>query len=89
MMSMMAAVQCGANFILHSAGYLDGLLSMSFEKFVMDCDIAGAMHVYLRGLEVTDETLAIDALAEGGPGQHLFGTAHTCAIMKRPITTAR
>jgi trimethylamine--corrinoid protein Co-methyltransferase len=77
MMSMMAAAQCGANYILHSAGFLDGLLSMSYEKFVMDCDLAGALHVYLRGLEVSDETLAFDALAEGGPGMHLFGTEHT------------
>lgn len=77
MMSMMAAVQCGANYILHSAGYLDGLLSMSFEKFMMDCDLAGALHVYLKGLEVTEETLGFDALAENGPGHHLFGTQHT------------
>ncbi|MBR9653092.1 trimethylamine methyltransferase family protein [Thalassovita aquimarina] len=77
MMSMMSAVQGGANFILHSAGFLDGLLSMSYEKFVMDCDMCGALHAYLNGIAVDDETLGIDALAEQGPGEHLFGTAHT------------
>jgi len=77
MMSMMSAVQCGANYILHSAGFLDGLLSMSFEKFVMDADMCGALHTYLNGFDVNDETLAFAALAEGGPGEHLFGTAHT------------
>jgi trimethylamine--corrinoid protein Co-methyltransferase len=77
MMSMMAAVQCGANYILHSAGFLDGLLSMSYEKFVLDTDLCAALHAYLRGIEVTDDTLAVDALAEGGPGAHMFGTAHT------------
>ena len=76
-MSMLAAVQCGANFILHSAGYLDGLLSMSYEKFMLDADLCGALHAYMRGLEVTDETLGLDALREGGPGAHMFGTAHT------------
>jgi trimethylamine--corrinoid protein Co-methyltransferase len=76
MMSMMAAVQCGANYILHSAGFLDGLLSMSYEKFVLDTDLCGALHAYLRGVEVSEETLAFDALAEGGPGAHMFGTAH-------------
>ena len=40
---MLAAVQCGANFILHSAGFLDGLLSMSYEKFVIDADLCGAL----------------------------------------------
>lgn len=77
MMSMLSAVQCGANYILHSAGFLDGLLSMSYEKFVLDADVCGALHVYLKGLEVSEETLAFEALAEKGPGEHLFGTAHT------------
>jgi len=40
-MSMLAAVQCGANYVLHAAGFLDGLLSMSYEKFVLDCDLCG------------------------------------------------
>ncbi|WP_294607198.1 trimethylamine methyltransferase family protein [uncultured Roseovarius sp.] len=77
MMSMMSAIQGGANFILHSAGFLDGLLSMSYEKFVMDCDMAGALHAYMKGVEVSDDTLGFDALAQNGPGEHLFGTDHT------------
>ncbi|MPV86032.1 trimethylamine methyltransferase family protein [Ostreibacterium oceani] len=77
MMSMMSAVQGGANFILHSAGFLDGLLSMSYEKFVMDTDLCGMLHSYCQGFEVNDDTLAFEALAELGPGQHLFSTAHT------------
>lgn len=77
MMSMMSAVQSGANYILHSAGFLDGLLSMSYEKFVMDTDLCGALHTYLGGIPVDDEALGVDALAELGPGQHLFGVAHT------------
>lgn len=77
MMSMMSAVQCGANYILHSAGFLDGLLSMSYEKFVMDTDLCGALHAYLKGVTVDEDTLGVDALAEKGPGEHLFSTAHT------------
>lgn len=77
MMSMMSAVQGGANYILHTAGFLDGLLSMSFEKFVMDCDMAGALHAYLNGLEVTEDALGFEALAQNGPGEHLFNTDHT------------
>lgn len=78
-MSMLAAVQCGANFILHSAGFLDGLLSMSYEKFVMDTDFCGALHSYMDGVQVDDNTLALDAFAEVGPGNHFFGCAHTMA----------
>ena len=77
MMSMMSAVQCGANYILHSAGFLDGLLSMSYEKFILDADLCGALHAYLKGFEVNEDTLGFDALAEGGPGEHLFSTQHT------------
>ena len=77
MMSMMSAIHCGANYILHSAGFLDGLLSMSYEKMVMDTDMCGALHAYLDGMHVNEETLAFDALAELGPGQHLFSTQHT------------
>ncbi|MGJ8625266.1 MAG: trimethylamine methyltransferase family protein, partial [Yoonia sp.] len=77
MMSAMSAVQSGANFIMHMAGYLDGLLSMSYEKLVMDMDICGALHAYLQGVDVNEETLGFDALAEGGPGAHMFGTQHT------------
>ena len=76
-MSMLAAVQCGANYVLHSAGFLDGLLSMSYEKFVLDCDLCGAMHAYLKGVPVGDEDLALDAFFETGPGNHFFGTQHT------------
>jgi trimethylamine---corrinoid protein Co-methyltransferase len=78
-MSMLAAVHCGANFILHSAGFLDGLLSMSYEKFVMDADFCGALHTYLDGVVVDDNQLAMDAFTEVGPGNHFFGCAHTMA----------
>ena len=76
-MSMLAAVHCGANYILHSAGFLDGLLSMSYEKFMLDADLCGALHAYIKGVEVDDNALAIDAFAEVGPGNHFFGCAHT------------
>ncbi len=78
-MSMLAAIHCGANFILHSAGFLDGLLSMSYEKFMLDADLCGALHSYLDGVVVNDDTLAVDAFAEVGPGNHFFGCSHTMA----------
>jgi trimethylamine--corrinoid protein Co-methyltransferase len=76
-LSMLAAIHCGANFLLHSAGFLDGLLSMSYEKFVLDADLCAALHVYAQGVTVDEETLALDALAEVGPGSHFFGAGHT------------
>ncbi len=78
-MSMLAAIHCGANFILHSAGFLDGLLSMSYEKFMLDDDLCGALHSYLDGVKIDDNQLAVDAFAEVGPGNHFFGCSHTMA----------
>ena len=78
-MSMLAAVHCGANFILHSAGFLDGLLSMSYEKFMMDADLCGALQAYLDGVKISDDELAVEAFAEVGPGNHFFGCSHTMA----------
>ena len=78
-MSMLSAIHCGANFILHSAGFLDGLLSMSYEKFMMDADFCGALHSYLGGVVVDDNTLAMGAFQEVTPGGHYLGSAHTMA----------
>ncbi len=76
-MSLLTAVQCGANFMLHSAGFLDGLLSMSYEKFMLDADLCGAMHSYMAGLDVDDNSLAMDAFAEVGPASHFLNCKHT------------
>lgn len=78
-MSMLSAIHCGANFILHSAGFLDGLLAMSYEKFMLDADLCGALHTYLDGIQIDDNQLALDAFREVGPGNHFFGCAHTMA----------
>jgi len=76
-MSMLAAIHCGTNFILHSAGWLDGALTMSYEKFMLDADLCGALHSYLDGVKIDDDQLAVDAFAEVGPGNHFFGCSHT------------
>lgn len=75
--SMQAALLCGANFILHSAGWLEGGLAMGYEKFVMDLDLCGAAHVYLNGFALDDEQFALDGFHEVGPGKHFFGAEHT------------
>ncbi len=75
--SMMAALLCGANFILHSAGWLEGGLAMGYEKFMMDLDLCGAAHTFLKGVPLDDDQFALDAFAEVGPGKHFFGAQHT------------
>jgi trimethylamine--corrinoid protein Co-methyltransferase len=75
--SLWPAVLAGANFILHSAGWLEGGLVMSYEKFVMDLDQCGLMHVIAAGLTLDDNAFALDAFREVGPGKHFLGSAHT------------
>ena len=75
--SMMSALLCGANFILHSAGWLEGGLTMGYEKFMMDLDLCGAAHTYLKGVSLDDDQFALDAFNEVGPGKHFFGSQHT------------
>ena len=72
----------GGNFILHSAGWMEGGLTASFEKTVVDVDLLQMVANFLDPLEVSAETLALDAMREVGPGGHYFGAAHTQARFK-------
>ena len=81
----------GVNFVLHTAGWLEGGLSMGYEKFIMDADQAGMMHTLLGGVDVTENGQAMDAIREVGPGKHFLGCAHTqanfeSAFYRSPIT---
>ena len=69
----------GVNFVLHVSGWLEGGLSMGYEKFVMDADQAGMMHTLLAGVDLSDNGQAMDAIREVGPGKHFLGCAHTQA----------
>ena len=69
----------GVNFVLHAAGWLEGGLAMGYEKFVLDADQCGMMHAFAKGVDLSPNGQAIDAIIENGPGQHFLGTAHTLA----------
>ena len=69
----------GVNFMLHAAGWLEGGLVASFEKFVMDADQLGALHHIAKGIDVSENGQAMDAIREVGPGGHYLGCAHTQA----------
>ncbi|WP_417208214.1 trimethylamine methyltransferase family protein [Antarctobacter sp.] len=72
----------GVNFMLHACGWLEGGLVSSFEKFVMDADQLGTLHKMAQGVTVDEDTLAMDAIREVGPGGHYLGCAHTQANFK-------
>jgi len=79
MNSMWAAVQSGVNIVYHSAGWLEGGLIASYEKFVMDCEVLQQIQRYMQPI-ITDTSasgLAFDAMSEVGSSGHFFGAAHT------------
>ncbi len=78
-MSLWGSIMGGANLVNHAAGWLEGGLTASFEKLILDAEMLQMMAEYLRPIEVNDDELALDAIAEVGPGGHHFGTAHTLA----------
>ena len=77
--TLLPTVLGGANFVLQSAGWLEGGLVTGYEKFMMDCDQLGMMHKLLAGYDLSENGQAMDAIREVGPGKHFFGCAHTQA----------
>jgi len=75
--TMQATVNASVNFNLHTAGWLEGGLAMSYEKFIIDCDQAGMVRVSVEGIEMNDNGQAMDAIREVGPQSHFLGCEHT------------
>jgi len=76
-MAVWGAVMGGVNLLYQGAGWLEGGLTASFEKLVIDAEILQMLSEVLAPLEVSEATLGLDALADVGPGGHFFGSAHT------------
>lgn len=78
-MSLWALTQGGGNFIMHAAGWSEGGLTASFEKFILDVDMLQMVAEFLKPLDVSTDALGLDAIRDVGPGGHFFGTPHTLA----------
>ena len=80
--SLWGALSGGANFVLHAAGWLEGGLSASYEKFILDIEQLQMLAEMLQPLGATDDDFGVDAVAEAGPGGHFFATQHTMSRYK-------
>ena len=69
----------GVNFVLHAAGWLEGGLVSSYEKFVIDADQLSMMQRFAEGIDFSENGQALSAIREVGPGSHFLGCAHTQA----------
>lgn len=75
--ALWGAIMGGANFVMHGAGWMEGGLHASYEKMVVDADLLHMVTKFLEPLDVSDDALAVDAIAGVGPAGHFFGEAHT------------
>lgn len=75
--SLWACISAQANIVYHAAGWLEGGLCASYEKFVMDCETIQQLMAYNQPIGVSEDDIAIDAIREGNDARHFFGIQHT------------
>ena len=79
MWSIWPAVMAHTNFIMHAVGWLEGGLTVSYEKIIMDMENLAMLEHFFQPVPINDETLALDMIDMVGPGGHHLGTPHTQA----------
>ena len=79
MWTLWPAVLSHTNFVMHAVGWLEGGLTVSYEKIIIDAESLAMFQHFLNGFTIDDDTLALDMIEEVGPGGHHFGTPHTQA----------
>ena len=67
----------GVNLLMHGAGWMEGGLHAGYEKMILDAELLQMVAAFLDPVVVDDDTLALDAMREVGPGGHFFGAQHT------------
>jgi trimethylamine--corrinoid protein Co-methyltransferase len=72
-------ILAGANFVLHAAGWLEGGLTVGYEKFILDADQCGMAAVFVKGVDLSENGQALEAIKANGPGIHFLGSPHTLA----------
>jgi trimethylamine--corrinoid protein Co-methyltransferase len=77
--SLWGVTMGGGNLVMHGAGWLEGGLVASFEKFILDVDLIQMVMEFLEPVDMSEEALGLDAIREVGPGGHFFGARQTLA----------
>ncbi|MDX1523269.1 MAG: trimethylamine methyltransferase family protein, partial [Anaerolineae bacterium] len=80
--TMWPAMLAHTNIMLHGAGWLEAGLVASYEKFIIDAEALAMFCHFLNDFPITNDSLAVEAIAEIGPGGHHFGTTLTQANYK-------
>ncbi len=81
--SLWASIMGHSNLITHTAGWLEGGLSASFEKIIVDAEMLRGWAELLKPIDFTDDDLGIDAIKGVDAGGHFFGSPHTIARFEK------
>ena len=88
----MLTALAGGNFVHQAFGFLEGALTISYGKYIIDNDIIGSCMRTLRGIEVNDDTMALDVISKVGPGGDFLAEEHTVKYMRSerfsPVSTS-
>ncbi|MGC1520557.1 MAG: trimethylamine methyltransferase family protein [Steroidobacteraceae bacterium] len=76
-MSLWGAILGHGNLVYHAAGWQEGGLTASFEKFVLDVEMLQMMVEFLKPIAVDEQELGFDAIKGVATGGHFFGEPHT------------
>ncbi len=77
LMTLMPTFLAGANWVMHSAGWLEGGLVAGYEKFIVDVELLQMLRHEFTPLEIDEASMAFDAHQEVGHGGHFLGAMHT------------
>jgi trimethylamine--corrinoid protein Co-methyltransferase len=87
-----SAPTAGAHLLMHAAGWVEGGLCTSYEKFVLDCEIVQSLQHMMSPADMSADAFALAEIAEVGPGGHFFGTERTIATYEsafyRPLVSS-
>jgi trimethylamine--corrinoid protein Co-methyltransferase len=86
-MSLWGALLGGCNLLVHGAGWLEGGLSASYEKFIIDVEMLQMFAEIFRPLVTNADEIGLDAISDVAPGGHFFSTAHTMQRYKTAFYT--
>jgi trimethylamine--corrinoid protein Co-methyltransferase len=75
--SLWGAIMGGVNLLMHGAGWMEGGLHAGYEKMILDAELLGMVEAFLDPVVVDEDTMALSAMREVGPGGHFFGAQHT------------
>ena len=84
-MALWAAFLAGSDLVVHAAGWLEGGLTNSYEKFALDVEVLRMLRRVPAGIDTSDEAFALETIREEGPGGMFLGSLHTLENYKTEL----